>query len=299
MKSPRISPHAVWDFVKDLVIINVGMAIYAFGWAGFLLPYRITTGGLAGAAAILQYASDIPMQGTIFLINGILLMIAWWQLGWKFTLKTAYAVGALVLYLDLGQKMMTDDAGHLIQLLGEGQDSMACFLGASINGLGIALIFLSGGCTGGWDIVAAVVNKYQNISLGRVMLFLDFFVISSCWFIFNDWRMVVFGFVTLIVYTYVLDIVLNSSRQDVQITIYSKKHHELGEAIRELTGHTNTLIYGEGGWSHEELKIEVVIVHKREVVSVLRLIRDMDPEAFVTQHRVEGVYGKGFNVIKG
>ena len=298
MITTHFSKADVWDFIKDFVLINLGMAIYSMGWAIFLLPYRITTGGLAGLAAIFQYATSFPMQYSIFMVNAILLLIAWWQLGLKFAIKTAYAVVALTFCLQVGQDMMTSSNGTLVQVLGENQDSMACMLGAILNGIGIAFVFLSGGSAGGWDIVAAVVNKYRNISLGRVMLFLDFFVIGSCWFIFNDWRMVVFGYVTLVIYTFTLDMVMNSSRQDIQITIYTKKHNEIGEAIRQETGHTMTLMYGEGGYSHDSMKVLVVIVHKREAIKVLRLIRAMDSEAFVTQHRVEGVYGKGFNVIK-
>ena len=297
MTLPRVTRHDVTDFLKDMVMINVGMAIYDVGWAAFLLPYQITTGGMAGAAALLEYATNFPMQTTILLVNSILMLIAWWQLGTKFTLKTAIVVFALVGYLSLGRSIMTQDNGQLYQILGEGQESMACVLGAVLNGIGIGIIFTSGGCTGGWDIVAAVVNKHRNISLGRVMMFMDFFVISSCYFVF-DLKAVVLGFVTLILYTSTLDMVVNSSKQDIQITIYTKHHQAICEAIREVTGHTTTLLWGEGGYSHMELKVEVVIVHKREVVKVLRLIRDIDPEAFVTQHRVEGVYGKGFNPIK-
>lgn len=294
----KINKANAWELAKDFVMLNLGIAIYDLGWAAFMLPYRIPTGGLAGLAAIVQYATSFPMQYTIFFVNAALLVIAWWQLGLKFAVQTAYAVLALTFYLQVGQDIMTDANGVLIQILGEGQDSMACMLGAILNGIGIAIVFLSGGSAGGWDIVAAVVNKYRNISLGRVMLFLDFFVIGSCWFIFNDWRMVVFGYVTLVIYTFTLDMVMNSSRQDIQITIYTKLYAEIGEEIRKETGHTMTLMYGEGGYSHDSMKILVVIVHKREAIKVLRLIRSLDPEAFVTQHRVEGVYGKGFNVIK-
>ncbi len=294
----RIGKKEIWSFIRDIVLINVGMAVYDIGWAVFLLPYRITTGGLSGLSAIVQYATGFPMQDTILLANIVLLIFAWWQLGTRFALKTAYAVVVLTLYLQIGQTLMTDTSGKLIQVLGENQDSMACVLGAVLNGLGIALVFISGGSTGGWDIVAAITNKYRNVSLGRVMLYLDFLVIGSCWFVFNDWRMVVFGFVTLVIYTYTLDAVMNSNRQDIQITIYTKKHVEIGEEVRAKTGHTLTLLYGEGGYTHDKMNIVVVIVHKREAIKVLRAIRLIDPDAFVTQHRVEGVYGKGFNVIR-
>ncbi len=295
----HINRQDVWHFVKDMVLINLGMAVYAIGWVAFLLPYRITTGGMSGMAAILQYATGFPMQYTIFIVNMVLLVIAWWQLGAKFAIKTLYAVLFLSFYLDLWQNLMTDTDGSLLKVLGDGQDSMAVILGSVLNGIGIAFAFMGGGSTGGWDIVAAVVNKYRNISLGNVMLFLDFFVISSCWFIFHDWRMVVFGFVALVVYTFTFDTMLNSNRQDIQITVYTHKHEEVRDIVRDMTGHTCTLMYGQGGYSTRDMKVVVTIVHKREAVKILRAIRNIDQEAFITQHRVEGVYGLGFNAIKG
>lgn len=297
-KNIHITRQHIWDFLKDLVLINLGMAVYDVGWAAFLLPYRITTGGMAGMAAILQYATSFPMQYTILIVNTVLLLVAWWQLGLKFALKTAYAVFALTLYLQVGQSIMTDEAGQLIQLLGEGQDGMACVLGAILNGLGIGIVFLSGGSTGGWDIIAALINKFRNISLGRVLLFLDFFVIGSCWFLFHDWRMVVFGYVTLVVYTFALDMLVNSARQDIQFIIITKKADELAARVREETGHTMTMMNGEGCYTHQPTHVMIGIVHKRESVKVLRLIQEVDPSAFVSQSRAEGVYGLGFNAIK-
>lgn len=298
MSNQVLNKQKAWTFFKDFFSINLGMAVYSFGWAVFLLPYHITTGGMAGMAAILQYATGFPMQYTILAVNAILLMLAWWQLGPKFTLKTAYAVFALSFYLDLGQSMMTTETGELLKVLEEGQDSMACILGAVFNGVGIGIVFLAGGSTGGWDIVAALINKYRNISLGRVLLYLDFFVIASCWPLFHEWRMVVFGYVTLVVYTFALDMLINSSRQDIQFTIYSNEYDKLCNEIRRQTGHTMTLLSGEGGYTRKDLKVIVVVVHKRESVTVLRLIHAIDPAAFVTQHRVEGAYGLGFNAIK-
>lgn len=288
-----------WNFSKDFLAINIGMAVYSLGWAAFLLPYHITTGGMAGMAAILQYATGFPMQVTILIVNAILLAIAWWQLGWKFTLKTGYAVLALSTFLQIGQDMMTDSSGQLIQLMGTDQDSMACVLGAIFNGIGIGIVFLSGGSTGGWDIVAALVNKFRNVSLGRVLLFLDFFVIASCWPLFHDWRMVVFGYVTLAVYTYALDMLINSSRQDVQLIIMTRQHQAISDQIIQNTCHSVTVMGGEGYYSHQEVKVLITIVHKRELVKVLRMIKEADPMAFISQSRCEGVYGNGFNTIKG
>ncbi len=295
---PQVSYRRIWEFVVDFMAINIGLATYAFGWAAFLLPYHITTGGMTGMFAIVYYLTGFPVSYGILIANAILLLFAFWKLGWKFTVKTSYAAVALSTYLQLSQQMMTDDAGNLIQVLGEGQDSMACVLGAILNGLGIGIVFLTGGSTGGWDIIAALVNKYRNISFGRALLFLDFLVIASCWPIFHDVRMVVFGYVTLVVYTYALDMLINSTRQDIQFIIFTRKADDISQRIISETCHSVTSMDGEGYYSHQDIKVLITIVHKREAVKILRMIQETDPAAFVSQSRAEGVYGNGFNAIK-
>ena len=285
----------IWEFVKDFLTINLGMAIYALGWAAFLLPYHITTGGMVGMFAILYYVTGFPISMAVLIANVLLLAVAYKPLGWQFVLKSAYAVLALSTFLSLGQQMMTGDDGQLIQLMGEGQDSMACVLGAILNGVGVGTVLLSGGSTGGWDIVATLVNKYRNISLGRVMLYLDLLVIASCLPIFHDWRMVVFGYVTLAIYTYVVDLLINSTRQDTQFIIFTHRYKEISERIIHETSHSVTCLNGEGYYSHQDIKVLITIVHKREQVKILRMIHETDPTAFVSQSRVEGVYG---NAIK-
>lgn len=294
----KLNYHRIREFVVDFLAINIGMATYSLGWAAFLLPYHITTGGMTGMFAIVYYVTGFPVSYAILIANSILLAFALWKLGWKFTIKTSYAVLALSTYLQLGQELMTDDAGNLIQVLGEGQDSMACVLGAILNGLGIGIVFLNGGSTGGWDIIAALVNKYRNISFGRALLFLDFLVIASCWPIFHDVRMVVFGYVTLVVYTYALDMLINSTRQDIQFIIFTKKPDEICRRIISETSHSVTTLDGEGYYSHQDIKVLITIVHKREAVKILRMVQETDPGAFVSQSRAEGVYGNGFNAIK-
>ncbi len=293
-----------WDFSKDFIYLNLGMALYMAGWTVFLLPYHIPTGGWVGVCSIIYYATGFRMSLAVLIGNGILLSFALWQLGWKFTLKTAYAVVAMAFFLEVGQRLMTDANGNLIQILGEGESTMACVLGALINGVGVGLCFLSGGVTGGWDIVAAIVNKYKNISFGRVLLYLDLIVIGSSYFVFINkypdeaWRMVVFGYVTLFVYTYAADMIINSAKQDVQLIIITQKGELLSRIIREHTGHTMTQLNVEGCYSHTPMNVMLLMVHRHEQINVLRLIQTVDPAAFVSSSRVEGVYGLGFNRIK-
>ena len=248
--------------------------------------------------AILYYVTGFPVSYAILIANAILLLISFKPLGWKFVGKSAYAAFSLSFFLEIGRQMMTADNGTLIQIIGPGQDSMACVLGAILNGLGIGIVFLSGGSTGGWDIIAALVNKYKNISFGRALLCLDFLVIASCWPIFHDVRMVVFGYITLVVYTYALDMLVNSARQDIQFMIFTNKPNEISQRIISETCHSVTSMNGEGFYSHQEIKVLITIVHKREAVTILRLIQETDPRAFVSQSRAEGVYGNGFKAIR-
>ena len=294
----KLKKGRAWEFLRDTIAITLGLAIYALGWAAFMLPYHITTGGMTGMFAIIYYLTKFPISAAVLIANGLLLLIAFKPLGWKFVCKTAYAAACLSFFLEAGRQLMTGDDGQLVQVLGPGQDSMACVLGAILNGIGVGTCFVAGGSTGGWDIIAALVGKKRNISLGRVLLYLDFVVIASCWPIFHDVRMVVFGYVSLAIYTYVVDLLINSTRQDVQFIIFTRKHREICDRIITETVHSATVLNGEGYYTHEDVKVVFTIVHKRESLTVLRMIQEIDPAAFVSQSRAEGVYGNGFNVIK-
>ena len=178
---------------KDYVVITFGLILYALGWTLFLLPYQITTGGVTGISAIIFYATGIEMQYSYFVINASFLIVALKILGLKFCLKTIYSVVALTFFLDIFQEMMKDDVGSLIHIIGAGQDFMACVIGSIFCGAGIGVVFLNNGSTGGTDIIAAIVNKYRDITFGRMIMICDIIIISSCYFVFHDWRRVVFG----------------------------------------------------------------------------------------------------------
>lgn len=298
LQKQKLNKHTLMTEMKDFLAINVGLISYAIGWAAFLLPYKMTTGGLTGMCAIFYYLTDIPIQLTFCIVNVVLILLALRELGYRFVIKTTYAIFMLSFFLDVAQNMMKDDKGQFLQILGPGQDSMACILGAILCGFGIGIVFVSNGSTGGTDIIAAVVNKHRNISLGRVLLYIDLVTISSCYFFFNDWRMVVFGYVALVVMNYTLDMVVNSSRQDVQFIIFTKKYQMLSDRIINETSHSVTVWDSEGYYTHTPIKVMITIVHKNEAIHILRMIHEVDPEAFVSQSRAEGVYGNGFNSIK-
>lgn len=292
------SRNRLFREAKDYLTITLGLMAYAMGWTLFLLPYQISTGGVTGISAIIFYATGIEMQYSYFVINAAFLGVALYVLGLKFCLKTIFSVLTLTFFLDFFQELMKDESGTLLQIIGPGQDFMACVIGSIFCGVGIAVVFNVGGSTGGTDIIAAIVNKYRAVTFGRMIMVCDVIIISSCYFVFHDWRRVVFGFVTLIIISFVIDYVVNSARQSVQFLIFSKKYDEIGEAIMSEVNRGVTVLDGTGFYSKQPVKVLCVLARKAEAVSIFRLVKDIDPEAFISQSNVVGVYGEGFDQIK-
>ena len=191
---------------------------------------------------------------------------------------------------------MTPDGKPL--LLGTGQDFMACIIGAAMCGVGLGITFNYNGSTGGTDIIAAIVNKYKDVSLGRMIMICDVFIISSCYFIFHDWRRVIFGFVTLFIIGVVLDWIINSARQSVQFFIFSKKYDEIADRIIKDADRGVTVLDGTGWYSKTNVKVLVVLAKKRQSLDIFRLVKRIDPNAFISQSSVIGVYGEGFDKLK-
>ena len=284
--------------LKDYVAITLGIMCYALGWAAFMLPYQISTGGVTGISALIYYLTGIEIQVSYFIINAIFMVFALKILGLKFCIKTLYAIPALTFFLWLFQVLLKDDAGNLPLLLGPGQEFMALVIGASMLGFGIGFVFIYNGSTGGTDILAWIINKYKDVSLGRLIMYGDIIIISSCYFVFHDWKRVLFGFCVLFIMSFVIDYVVNSNRQSVQFLIFSRKHEEIAETITRELHRGVTLLDGTGWYSKQNIKVVVVLAKKNQANEIFRLVRDIDENAFISQSNVVGVYGEGFDKLK-
>lgn len=280
--------------VLDYLSIAVAVSLYSFAVAFFLLPYKLTTGGVAGIGALVFYATGFEVQNTYLLVNLLLLVFAVKELGWKFCIKTIYAVLALTFMLWLTQRLF-EWCGEP-KLVGN-ELFMACLIGAILEGVALGICFMAGGSTGGTDIIAAIVNKYRNMSLGTVIMLLDIIIISSCYFVFHDIQRVVFGYVLLIVSSITLDYYVNRIRQAVEFKIYSRNPYAIANAIMK-SGHGVTVMEGQGFYTKSERKVIVSVIRKSEQMICLRMIKSIDPYCFVTMGNVSGVWGEGFDAMK-
>ena len=290
--------------IKDYFYITLGLLLYTFGFTVFLLPYEIVTGGIAGIGAIVFYSTGFPVQYTFFIINAVLIILALKTLGWKFLTKTIYATIMLTIMLEVAQTFTIQADGTFHKLLGENNDFMSLVIGCTITGTALATVFLNNGSTGGTDIVAAVLNKFHNISLCKALIIVDFCIIGSCIFVDSfgtvdlRFRKVVFGLCTMLIECLMLDYVMYWQRQSVQFLIFSKKYQEIAYAISRTTDHTLTILDGHGFWTGKPTKVLCLLAKKRESVHIFRLIKQIDPNAFVSQSSVIGVYGEGFDEMK-
>lgn len=289
--------------VKNYFMITIGLAFYAFAWNFFMAPYTFVTGGVTGICAIIQYTTGIPIQYSYFSINLVLIIIAIWQLGLRFCIKTIYAILILTLFLQLFQMVFKvyPDASVI---LGPDKQLESCIVGSIFTGLGLAFCFLSNGSSGGVDIIAAIVNKYKDVSFGRAMLYVDACIVISSFFIIPtpntamSLQKVFYGFINLVIVNVSLDYIVNSNRQTVQFFIFSNKYDDIAYYITRRLKRGVTLLDSIGYYSGKESKVVTTIARVSQANQLLSAIKQIDPNALVSQSKVMAVYGLGFDKIK-
>ena len=301
-----IDHKIILNEARDYFFIALGLLLYTIAFTVFLMPYQIVAGGVTGLSAIIYYATGFHIENTYIIINGILLIVALKILGVKFLMKTIFAIFTLYFMLMFAQEILPkQENGMPFKLMGEGQDFMSMIIGCVITGIALATVFLNNGSTGGTDIIAASVNKFHpNVSLGNVLIAADFCIIGSCMFFpqFGDYmeraHKVMFGFCVMTMENYVLDYVMNARRQSVQFFIFSSKWQEIANAIGTEMNHGVTILDGHGWYTGHQMKVLCILARKNESVNMFRLIKMIDPRAFVSQSSVIGVYGEGFDEMR-
>ena len=287
--------------VKVYAIITFFLALYAVSIVGFIINAEIVGGGVNGLGTLIYFASGklIPVGYITFVINGGLLLIALKVLGRGFGAKTVYAVFMLPFFMTLAQSIFKQPFLEEVTL--------SVVIGGAMVGLCLGTIFTYGGSTGGTDIVAMIVNKYREVSPGRVILLIDVCIIGSGFVVFyffldksalEAFRIMVYGFVVIVVASFTIDKIVLGEQQSVQMFIFSKKHDEIANDIGTNLHRGVTLIHGKGWYTKEETDILMVIVRKNEMQDVLRIVKSIDPQAFTSIGAVSGVYGQGFSQIK-
>ena len=295
---------------KEYLIMTIGLLLYVLGWSIFLVPNNLVGGGVTGIASIVQYATGgvIKIGWTYLAVNAVLLIIALKTLGKSFGGKTVYAVLLCSLGLNLFQRIIPQE---FIQTMALDNGKLMCtIIGAIMAGAGIGISMSQGGSTGGTDIIALIVNKYRGVSPGRMILWMDAAIILSSLIVpsyMPDGSLmpftekvttVVYGFVLITLVSTALDMVLSGSKQSVQLFILSKKSAEIADAITHDLHRGVTVLDGKGWYTKQSMEVLMVLTRKADLNILLRYIRTIDPDVFMSVSSVTGVYGKGFDALK-
>ena len=319
-------PRKSARFLKDVLLIFAGVVVYTFGWTAFILSQDITSGGLAGLTTIIQLATNIPASIPYNIINVGLLLLSIWILGWRFSMKTIIAVLMLTVTIPVGQALFTPMVGQGLEvyhnlptwltstlpnfgpLLAPDEPFVALIVGAGLCGAGLGIVFSANGSTGGTDIIVAIINKYSTLSLGRAMIFMDAIIVTTGAVVSHffgpqySWGTALgklaFSFIEITIVGQMLDYIMEANKQSVQLLIVSTKYEQLSEAITRRLGHGCTILHGEGGYSHQQMHVVLVTIRKNLRGGLYQVINSVDPNAFISESTVHGVYGQGFDSIE-
>lgn len=287
----KVSKKALWLSSRDYIMIVLATIIYAIGFCAFILPEKVVIGGVTGVSTLIYFLTNIPVGVSIYGLNIILLAFAYKVVGRQFVLRTIFGTTSLSLFISIFQPLFHEPVVHQ-------QPVMNILLGGIICGVGIGMVFVHNGSTGGTDIIAAMVAKKTTVSIGRTMIYVDFGIISSSYLLFHNIDRVVYGLVILFLVSMMADFMVNSSRQAVQFTIFSPYWEKIANAINNEANRGCTVLNGMGWYSKSDVKILLVVCRKLESGTIFRIIKSIDEHAFITQANVNGVYGQGFDEIK-
>lgn len=294
----KVSKTTVKRTVKEYVIMTIGLFFYAFAWVGIIMPADGVGGGASGISLLIYYATGgasggIPVGISFLIVNAILVIAAIFILGAKFGTKTIYSIFVMSAMLSFLQGVLPDNVLSLAN-----DKLLSAILGGATAGLGVSLCLMQGGSTGGTDIIAMIINKYRNISYGRVIMVVDFIIISCSYFIFGDLATIIYALVLTAVFSYTADTLMAGNKQSSQMFIMSEKYAEIADMITHEMHRGATIIDGVGWYTKKPSKVVMVMCRKAETNLILQRIKDIDQKAFVTVGSIMGVYGQGFDTFR-
>ena len=285
-------------FVRDIIVVTFGVVLYAFAWTGVIMPAEGVGGGATGLSLLIYHLTGganggVPIGITFFIFNAVFGAICVWLLGAKFGIKTLYAILMTSVMMTVFQEIMPEN------MLGLADDRLlSSILGGVLMGVGVAIALLAGGSTGGSDLVAMIICKFSNLSYSQVVVMVDVFIIGSSYFIFKDWSVTIYGFLVTVVFGYATNIILSGDKQSLQLFVLSKDYEKIADDITTKLERGVTVLDGTGWYSKTPVKVIMIVCRKSEMGMMMRCIKSVDSNAFISVANVMGVYGEGFDHYK-
>ena len=280
----------VSKLIKQVSIIIVGLTIYAFGLAVFVLPTDMIAAGTTGMALLAQRLWGIPISTFVAVFNVLMFGLGFLELGKTFALTTLVATFYYPVILDVAIAVV----GDMVIT----QDPMLCAIFSGIIiGFSLGIVIKAGASTGGMDIPPLVLKKRFSIPVSASMYFFDAVILVGQ-MPFGDKERILYALIMVMVYTMVLDKVLMMGSKQIQVKIFSAKYEEISRAIQEKMDRGTTLLNMEGGHSRQKSMAILSIVSGRELAKMNDIVMDIDENAFMIVNQVGEVHGRGFTMNK-
>ena len=293
MKNNKVLNH-LWDYF----LMTIGSVIFCMAWTSIIIPTGLASGGLTGLCTIIEYATNgaIPMGIPYWIMNIGLLVIGFLSLGRAFGIKTIYVI---ILTSVLFNILPEFEVLKYYGFVENDEKLLAALIGAAMEAVGLGIVLLRGGSSGGTDIIAMIINKYWPVSPGRVYLYTDIFIIASL-FLLPDKGLidVVYAYIIMLGFSFGIDFVLLGNKSSVQILVFSSKYKEIADHIINDVHRGVTALQSVGWYSQKESKVLLIVSRKYQMNEVIREIKAMDPKAFVSVSTAMSVFGEGFEEVK-
>ncbi len=278
--------------VIDYSLMTLGSLIFCMAWTSFLIPNGLASGGLTGLCTILQYGTGLPVGISYPVLNAILIILGFLVLGRGFGIKTIYVIALTSVLFDV-----LPNFSQLEVIMDE--KLLVALVGAAMESVGIGLIMLRGGSTGGTDIIAMMINKFWPISTGRVYLITDFVIIISMLFVPDKGIVdLIYAYVVCIGFSLGIDFVLLGNKSTVQILVFSSKYNEIADYVISKLNRGVTALQSVGWYSQKESKVLLIVARKTEMNGILNEIKGIDKKAFISVSSAMSVFGEGFEEVK-
>ncbi len=291
MKNSRLST-LLWDYF----LMTVGSVIFCMAWTAIIIPSGMSSGGVTGLCTIIQYATNgaVPVGWTYPIINIILLVLGFMTLGKGFGIKTIYVIALTSVLFEVLPRFPMLECHDFVN-----EKLVGALLGAAMESVGLGLVLLRGGSSGGTDIVAMMINKYWPVSPGKVYLYTDIFIIASILFIPEKGLVdVVYAYVIMLGFSFGIDYVLLGNKSSVQILVFSTKYEQIADHMINQLQRGVTALQSVGWYSRKESKVLLIISRKNMMNEVIREVKEIDSSAFVSVSTAMSVFGEGFEEVK-
>lgn len=288
-----MKPSKFFSVVWDYFLISLGTLVFCMAWTSFLIPNGLASGGLTGFCTILQYGTGIPVGLTYPIINILLIVLGIVVLGKSFGVKTLYVIAL--------SSAMFEILPHfpVLEVTDFPDKLLVAIVGATMESVGIGLILLRGGSTGGTDIIAMIINKYWPVSPGKVYLYTDVFIIALLLLVPEKGIVdMIYAYVVMLGFSFGVDFVILGNKSTVQILIFSKNYSEIADYIANNLKRGVTALDSVGWYSQKEGKVLLVISRKHQMKAIVNAVKHIDRDAFISISPANSVYGEGFEEVK-